>query len=68
LLDQNVPLQPEQDYLERALAEYQSLTGDFQLLADYPVELQDAIRRRARQIQTESEEKSKQASHFSKAS
>jgi hypothetical protein len=62
MLDQNVPSQSEREgYLERALIEYRGLTGDFHPFADLPLELQDAIRRRARQIETESEEESERA-------
>jgi hypothetical protein len=54
--DPSVPLQSEADF-ERALVEYRDLTGDFQDFADLPLEVQNEILRRSRQIETESEER-----------
>ena len=58
MLDLNVPLQSGREvYFERALVEYRGLTGDFQPFADLPVEVQDSILRRSRDIEAEPEER-----------
>ena len=54
--DLNAILRSEDEiYFERALAEYRELAGDFQDYADFSVEVQNEIRRRAHQIKSDQE-------------
>jgi len=49
----------DENYFERALAEYLETAGDFQDYAELPVEVQNEIRRRAHQIKTNQEREKK---------
>ena len=50
-----VPPSKYEIYFERALAEYRELAGDFQDYAEFPIEVQTAIRHRAHQIKADKE-------------
>ena len=45
----------DENYFERALAEYREIAGDLQDYAELPVEVQNEIRRRAHQIKADQE-------------
>jgi hypothetical protein len=45
----------DENYFERALAEYREIAGDFQDYAELPAEVQNEIRRRAHQIKADQE-------------